>query len=190
MPKNCKYTFFYSLSDRDIYTWLPGAGPTDNLVGIGIHVAQGQQVELPLQMDFDADYILSGLSMQAYWYDSANGQYWWYEPQLGLDTMHSEQTDIIGTPLVHYIRIRLLQLSPSKQYIIGSQNDGEHIRGNMHQVSPSAFQGNEDGKRPAQMGTHLVERGGLLSLSVANEHETKDLIITGIYHGHKVKAER
>lgn len=188
MPKNCKYTFFYSLADRDTYTWLPGAGPTDNLVGIGINVAQGQSVEIPLQMDFDADFLLSGVSVQAYWYDSVNGNYWWYEPQAGLDTMHSEQTDIIGTPLVHYIRIKLQQLAPTKQYIIGSQNQDEHIRGNTDQVSPRAFQGNEDGKNPAKMGTHLIERGGVLSMIVTNVHTAKDLVVTGIYHGHKIKG--
>lgn len=185
--QNEKYSFFYSLADRDLHTWLPGAAdPTDNLIGIGISVPQGIRLELPTQMDYDADYELQGISLQAYWWDSVNGHYWWHEPQTGLDITGPEQTDIIATPLVNFIRIKLQVLAPRKQYIIGSQEQDQHIAGNTHQLNPRAIQGNEDGKTPFKMEPHLVERGGLLSLTIENVHPVKDLVISGAYHGLKM----
>jgi hypothetical protein len=185
--QNEKYSFFYSLADRDLHTWAPGAvNPTDNLIGIGIAVAQGERREITTQMDYDADYELQGLALQAYWWDSVNGQYWWYEPQTGLDLTGPEQTEIIGTPLVNFLRIRLRVLSPRKQYIIGSQEQDQHINGDTHRLNPRGVQGNEDGKTPFKMEPHLVERGGILSLTVENVHTVKDLVVSGTYHGIKM----
>jgi len=187
---NEKYSFFYSLADDDQYTWSPGAGPTDNLIGIGISVPQGMRREIPIQMDFDADFDLQGLTFQAYWYDSVNTQYSWYEPQIGLDLLHPEQSEIIGTPLVHFIRIKLRELAPRQHYIIGSQEQDQNWIGDTHQLNPRATQGQEDGKNPFKMEPYLVERGGLLSLTITNVHSVKDLVVSGAIHGQKIKAGR
>lgn len=186
MEKVRKQSFFYSIVDSDTHTWESGGTPTENMIGIAVEVPSGETREVPTHTDYGAYFELYGLTLKAYWWDTVNGHYWTVEPDAGVDTTWANENQVIATPLVDSLRIKLTQLSPSQHYIIGSQNRSELWNGDNHQLNPGAVQGDLSRPKPFTMGPHQIEPGGLLSLSIENTHATKNLIVSGMYHGKKV----
>jgi len=190
MQRPIEHTFFYSISDGNIHNWKSGQSGNDNLIGIGIVVPAGETREIPTQLDYDAMYEFHGLALEAYYYDSQVGAgiYRWYEPlPVGHYLEEGDIETLYGTPLVQYLRVRCQVLAPHNVFLFGSQNRNQMQTGDEYQISPKAIQGYSNGVVPFKGGTHIIDAGGMLNLTVKNTHATKDLVVCGAYHGNKIR---
>lgn len=187
---NFVFPFLYNFVhvEDDLWDQVKGDGTAANLTGIGPTVASGNTIDWNIRIDPDYAYKIKFLRYTAYWLDSQNGIYVWYEPITGWDTYPDYQTHI-GTPLVNSIKISLSSLGPNSRYIYGGDNIDRFMNagGNLQPVRAETLQGYDYGI--GQLNTpYLIPKEGLLRFRITNDHSVKDLVVGGAVYGFKIRV--
>lgn len=184
------FPFMYSLVDSENDTWEENK-VTDNLDSIGPLVVSGGTILHPVRMRPDYNFKMLWIKYSAYWFDSQNSEYLWYEPVTGWSGL-LEAGDVqtqIGTPLVQSIRVSLSVHGPDGRYIYGGHNQDNAINnlGPLLPVQPTTIQGYDFGW--GQIRTeYLVPKSGTLLFRFTNNHAIKDLRIAGLIYGMKIRV--
>jgi len=180
------FPFIYSFVDRESDTYDPtSANP---LNGIGPLVAAGGVVEHPVRLDADYMYRALWYKYSAYWL--SEGTVYWYEPlvAMGNGLLEYDYQAQIGTPLTDSIRISVSFHGPDARYLYGGKNLDNmiNLQGDLLGLSPQILQGYEYGF--AQLRTpHLLPREGIILFRIENRHAVKNLYVTGLVYGLKVR---
>lgn len=184
------FPFIYSFVDSVDDTWDTNKG-TDNLDSIGPLVAAGGTIDHPVRLRHDYNFKLLWIKYSAYWYDSQNGIYVWYEPIVGWSGL-LEQGDfqtVIGTPLVQSLQISVSAHGPDGRYLYGGQNLENPVnnRGPLLPIQPTTIQGYDFGY--GQIRTeYLLPKSAILNFRITNTHSIKALRVAGLIYGMKIRV--
>lgn len=185
---NKTYSFFYPFINKADDTWTPGNAGLANLAGMGITVAAGLGAELAINLSHDYNFKLKWFKYSAYYWDSQNSQYLWYEPIANWEYDPGDYQTAIGTPLINSIRVSVSIIGSMGTVLYGGLNLDRQVNVNWHRlpVDCSVLQGYEYGI--GQLYTpYLISKSGQILLKFQNTHAVKDLLITGVAYGTKIR---
>lgn len=185
---NVAYNFIYPFVRRQDDDWIPDQGGTANLAGMGIIIPAGLSGEIAINMNYDYNFKLKWFKYSCYYYDSENSQYLWYEPIAGWQYEYGDYQTAIGTPLINSIRVSVILVGSQQRVLYGGQNiDGyQNVNWNKLPVDCSILQGYDYGI--GQLYTpYLLAKGGTILFKFQNTHTVKNLLVTGMAYGVKVR---
>lgn len=184
------FPFIYNFVPFENDTWesVKGAATASNLTGIGPLVPSGGTILHPVVLDPDYNFKLLWVKYTAYWLDTVNGYYVWYEPIVNWFQELDYQA-FIGTPLVNSLEIKMSAYAPDNRILYGdsSMQTSFSVGGNAQQPAPvDCLQGYDFGW--GQLRTpYIMPREGILMFEITNNHTVKDLYVGAAIYGMKIR---
>jgi hypothetical protein len=170
---------FLSFVKKDVDTWEENKG-VNTLDSIGVLVNAGTVRKWYLRTDPDYNFHLKSIRYSVY-YDHA-GSIEWYE-NTNVDLSNSET--FIGTPLLRFIGVSV-SISPQGSYLMGGMNTNPLLSDTTIPIPLHLTQGYEYGFGEVKV-PYFISRNGVITLEIANNHTTKDLYLSGVFSGYKVR---
>lgn len=195
LGENKMFPFLYNFVAREDDDWtgpaVAGTPDYQNLEGIGPQVAPGGHIMWPIRLDPDFCYLIQWFKYTVYHGpELALTGYRWYEPVVGwgLNEFADYQT-YIGTPLTHYIRVKVAVASQNI-ILYGTKNlDPQSNNNQFGDYTPLAVnvaQGYDYGY--GQLATpYLAPKNGVIIFDIFNQHTAKALVVGGCVYGFKVR---
>lgn len=185
---NKAYSFIYPFIRKQDDSWIPDQSGYTNLAGMGILLPAGLGGEIALNMNYDYNFKLKWFKYSAYYYDSQSGKYLWWEPVAGWQYEQGDYQTAIGTPLINSIKVSVILVGSQQRVLYGGANlDGQvNVNWNRLPVDCSVLQGYDYGI--GQLYTpYLLAKGGTILFQFQNTHTIKNLLVTGMAYGTKVR---
>lgn len=181
------YPFFYNFVPRRDDTWTAGnTTPANANVGIGPTVNAGTTVSHVIQLDPDFNFKLLWFKYTAYYYDSVNLNWEWYNDEAGfsLNVFDMSQGQWVGTPLYHFLRVTVT-VQPNARYLYGGLYTAPNYNGEIP-LDVELLQGYDYGYGQVRTPM-LLPKEGQIVFKITNNHATKNMIVGGAAFGLKVR---
>jgi len=186
------FPFVYAFVNNEDDTWEVNKA-TNVMDSLGVLVPAGATVDHAIKLDQDFPFKLLWIKYSVYHNYGGSGTYIWYEPILAgssgcMDEAAFDYNYFAGTPLLRSIRISVSMHGPDGRYLYGGFNldNTFNALGVLQPINPQAIQGYDYGY--GQIRTeYLLPTQAIVRLQITNNHAVKDLYVTGILYGMKVR---
>lgn len=186
--ENKAYPFIYNFISSTDENWDRLNGTlAGNISDIAIPIGPGATIRHAVHIEPDRMFKILWYKYTAYWIDSQNSNYRWYEPVAAWFQEVDYQT-MIGSPLINSIDISV-QYLPNNEFAYGGINTRSitNLGGYTIPLAVSSVQGYDYGY--GQLKTpHLLARNGVVVFEITNQHDTKTLYVGGIIYGMKIRV--
>lgn len=176
------FPYFYSLiNQNDDVDWTPGTTPPD-LTPVAILCKANSMTPKYVRLDPDYNYKLIAIKYGAYY--NNRGVYQWYE---NFNTASLYIPDVLpGSRFTGNIQVSLSIQGSGSATLFGGQSIEINSNAAKIPLAVECMQGYESGFQ-AMRCEYLLPMQGILAFEFTNTHPNKDLYVTAMMYGMKIR---